>query len=145
MILRWNCQGLRAKYEELQMLINQFSPICVSLQETMIGYSETPHPKDYVSYSTEFEPARGSLGGCGVFIRYDVAHTHVSLQTPLQAVAVQIHLKKKYNVMSLYLPPSAQVVERDLLDLFQQLSSPFLILGDFIGRHSAWGDITGNS
>ena len=110
----------------------------------MIGDTETPHPKDYVSYSTEFESARGSHGGCAVFIRYDVAHTRVSLQTPLQAVAVQIHLKKKYTVLFLYLPPSAHVVERDLLDLFQQLPSPFLVLGDFNGRHSAWGDILGN-
>ena len=70
-------------------------------------------------------------------------HTRVSLRTSLQTVAVKIHLKK-YTVMSLYLPPSAQIVERDLLDLFQQLPSPFLVLGDFNGKHSAWGNIIRN-
>ena len=79
------------------MLLYEFSPTCVSLQEIMIGDTETPHPKDYLSYSTDFDPTRGHNGGCAVFVRYDVAHTRICLQTPLQAVAVQIYIKKKYN------------------------------------------------
>ena len=107
------------------MLIHQFFPICVSLQETMIGDAEIPHPKDYSSYATDFDPTRGHHGGCALFVRHDVPHTHISLQTSLQAVAVQIHIKKKYTILSLYLPPNTQVIEKDLSDLFQQLPSLF--------------------
>ena len=104
----------------------------------MIGDTKTPHPKVYTSYSTDFDPTRGHHGGCALFVRHNVAHTRICLQTSLQAVAVQIHIKKKYTILSLYLPPNTQVMERDLIDLFQQLPSPFLILGDFSGRHFSW-------
>ena len=84
----------------------------------MIGDAEIPRPKDYLSYATDFDPTRGHHGDCALFIRHDVAHTNISLQSSLQAVAVQIHLKKKYTILSLYLPPSTQVIKKDLSDLF---------------------------
>ena len=56
------------------MLMHHVSPICVSLQETMIGDSNPPCPRDYVCYHTKYEPTRGSHGGCAIFVRYDVAH-----------------------------------------------------------------------
>ena len=124
--------------------MHEVSPICVSLQETMVGDRNPLCPRDYMCYHTEYEPTRGSHGGCAIFVRYDVAHTHLNLQTPLQAVAVQLHLKKNYTVLSLYLPPSHVISERDLSDLFRQLPSPFLILGDFNGRHQMWGDVVSN-
>ena len=64
------------------------------------------------------------------------------LQTPLQAVAIQLHLRKKYTIVSLYLPPRMTVVQRDLIDLFHQLPSPFLVMGDFNGKHFMWGEET---
>ena len=60
----------------------------------MIGDSEPPCPRDYVHYHSDYEPARGRHGGCAIFVRYDIAHMHVNLQTNLQAVAVQLHLEK---------------------------------------------------
>ena len=123
-------------------MIYELSPICISLQETMVGDTFHPCPKDYVSYRTEYDPVRGSHGGCAIFVRYDVTHSSYDLQTPLQAVAIQLHLKKRYTIVSLYLPPSITVAERDLIDLFQQLPSPFLVMGDFNGKHYMWGEET---
>ena len=127
------------------MLIYELLPICISIQETMIGDTVLPCPKDYVCYQTEYDPVRRNHGGCAIFVRYDVPHSFLNLQTPLQAVAIQLHLNKKYTVVSLYLPPSATVVERDLMDLFHQLPSPFLVMGDFNGKHCMWGEEITNS
>ena len=110
----------------------------------MIGNNNPPCPRDYVCYHTEYEPNRGSHGSSAIFVRHDVAHTHINLETTLQAVAVQLHLKKKYTVLSLYLPPSDAISRRNLLNLFHQLPSPFLVLGDFNGRHHMWGDEVSN-
>ena len=33
-IIQWNCRGLRASYDELQLLLNDYDPAVVCLQET---------------------------------------------------------------------------------------------------------------
>ena len=48
-ILQWNCQGLHAKFESLKVLINEHSPACISLQETMLGLKSF-YPRDYILY-----------------------------------------------------------------------------------------------
>ena len=32
-IIQWNCRGLRANYDELQLLLNDYDPAVVCLQE----------------------------------------------------------------------------------------------------------------
>ena len=103
-ILQWNVQGLRAKYEELKMIIFYHSPIAVCLQETMLN-ANTPCPREYVQYRTPYNPDIGSHGGCLMYIRCDVPQIPINLNTPLQAIATQIVLNRKYTVCSLYLPP----------------------------------------
>ena len=34
-IIQWNCRGLRANFDEIQLLINNFTPLGICLQETM--------------------------------------------------------------------------------------------------------------
>ena len=36
-ILQWNCRGLKDKREELELLISQFSPAVICLQETLLN------------------------------------------------------------------------------------------------------------
>ena len=146
-ILQWNCQGLRAKYESLKILINENFPICISLQETMIGQKRLC-PKEYLFYHYEQPADEGRHGGSAILLRRDVVHTQLPLQTNLQAVAVQVFTKRKYTVCSIYLPPSNNIDEtlkQDLDNLINQLPQPFLLLGDFNGRHPMWGDVTSNS
>ena len=142
--MQWNCQGLRAKYEELKMLINEFSPICISLQESMMGNVVAPCPTEYISYDMPYHQNRGNHGGVLLYIRRDVPQNGFILQSPLQAIAAQIYLQRKYTVCSLYLPPNEPFSEDDLKSLIRQLPQPFLILGDFNGRNPLWGDLITN-
>ena len=146
-LLQWNCQGLRAKYEELKLLISEFSPVLICVQETMLGVN-TPCPRDYTSFRTAHIPAIGSHGGCLIYVRHDVPSLPLRLTTPLDAVAVQVDLGRKYSVCSLYLPPvspNTHISQNDLADLLDQLPRPFLLLGDLNGRHSLWGDVISNT
>ena len=112
-IIQWNCQGLQAKYEALKILIHENSPICISLQETMMC------PRDYVLYHIDYDEERGSHGGSGLLIRQDISHASIPLQTDLQAVAVQIYLKRKYTVCSVYIPPGNNLIHDLRNDLDQ--------------------------
>ena len=143
-ILQWNCQGLRAKYEGLKLLIHEFSPVVLSLQETMLNMN-TPCPREYVSYRTEYDQNKGSQGGCIIYVRHDIPHRYLDITTSLEAVAVQIDLGRKYSICSLYLHPNEPVSQEDLAGLIHQLPQPFLILGDTNSRHPLWGDVVANS
>ena len=111
----------------------------------MLGNNHPPCPRNYVCYHSEYDPVRGSHGGCAIYVRYDVAHSVIDLQTSLQAVAVQLHLERKYTICSLYLPPSDAITQDQLRNLRHQLPSPFALIGDMNGRHHSWGDIVTNS
>ena len=130
-ILQWNCQGMRAKYESLKILIDENFPVCISLQETMLGLDNTLCPRDYVSYHIDYDEERNNHGGSALLLRRDVAHKKIVLQTNLQAIAVQMYSKRKYAICSLYLPPSSDLncnLVQELNSITDQLPRPLLLL-----------------
>ena len=124
--MQWNCQGLRAKYEELKILIHEFSPVIVCLQETMLDIN-TPCPREFTAYRTPFNPQVGSHGGSLLYVRHDVPQIPLTLHTNLHAVGMQVDLTRKYTICSLYLPPNENVSRDDVVDLIHQLPQPFLL------------------
>ena len=110
----------------------------------MLGNSIFPCPKEYVAYHSPQGQNIGSHGGSLIYIRHDTPHNQFQLHSPLQAVAVQIFLQRKYTVCSLYLPPGQVFPDNDLKSLISQLPEPFLILGDMNGRNPLWGDLVSN-
>ena len=136
---------MRAKFEELKILIYEYLPVCIALQETMIGINKAPCPRDSSFYPTEFNVERGSHGGSALLIWNDISHIPIDLHSSLQAVAVQINLKRCYTICSLYLPPNDSISECELSILYQQFHPPFLILGEINARHYIWGDTVTNT
>ena len=141
--LQWNCRGLRGSWVGLRVLISRYSPACICLQETMIGQSDYPSPPGYRAFYSSL-PGQGHSGGTAILVRNDIPYTSLHLNTPLQAAVIQIFLNRPYTVCSLYLPPSDPISRADLHRLVGGLPSPFLLLGDFNGRHPLWGDCTAN-
>ena len=56
------------------MLIYEINPVCIALQETMMGNTNVPCPKEYVIYRSPYNPNRGSHGGVLVYVRHDIPH-----------------------------------------------------------------------
>ena len=126
------------------MIIHEFSPVVVCLQEIMLG-RETPCPREYFQFRTPFDPVVGSHGGSLIYVRQDIPHVDLQLNTNLDAVAIQLDLNRKYTLCSLYLHPNEQIDYNDLDNLIRQLPRPFIILGDMNGRHLLWGDVISNT
>ena len=106
----------------------------------MLGDSTHPSPPGYRAFFSTPIPGQGHHGGTAIFVRSDVPFVTLQLRSPLQAVGVKVFLGRFYSLCSLYLPPGAPVDRRDLHDLVHELPSPFLLLGDFNGRHPLWDD-----
>jgi hypothetical protein len=64
----------------------------------------------------------------------------VSFRSPLQVIAVRVHLPTlHFTLCNIYLPPAVPVRQVDLANLLSQLPPPYLFLGDFNARHILWG------
>jgi len=106
----------------------------------MLG--DLPHssPPGYRALLSTPIPGQGHHGGTAIFVRSDVPSVPLQLHSPLQAVSVKFFLGRFYTLCSLYLPPGEPVDRYNLNALVRQLPSPFLLLGDFNGRHPLWDD-----
>src|SRR5215469_5775475 len=139
-ILQWNCRGIRANLPELQLLIKNFSPMALCLSETMLADNNIKIDNNYHSHFKNVTSANGrSHGGVGILTHKSLAYSIITLQTNLQAIAIRLTLHKTVTICSIYLPPSNPIDPNNLNALFQQLPSPFLLLGDFNAHSPIWG------
>ena len=133
-ILQWNMRGLEANREQLQLLVGQFSPAVLCLQETLSS-SVSFSPYQIVSCLNKNDQFRG----ISLLCHPSVLASPVPLNTPLEAVAARVSLGKTVTVCSIYLSPSQNYDRKLLKDLIEQLPRPFLLLGDFNGHSPLWG------
>lgn len=77
-----------------------------------------------------------------VAINNNIFHSRIDLKTNLQADAVRLSLYKTITLCSTYIPPKFQLKPFDLTNLFEQLSDPFIIMGDFNAHNLLWGSDT---
>lgn len=112
----------------------------------MVGPSSPPPPAGYQAFYSHHDPAQGHHGGCALFISttQGVPFTPFNVNSPLEVVAGRVHLQRFYTICSVYLPPNTPVDREEINSLFHQLPSPFLVMGDFNGRHPLWGDSVTN-
>ena len=61
-IIQWNCRGLRANYDDLQLLLNDYDPAVVCLQET---YLKEPNNVTFRNYNLFNRFAAGDGRGTG--------------------------------------------------------------------------------
>lgn len=136
-IIQWNCRGLRANYNELLLLLNEYNPAIVCLQETFL--KEDKNIRNYKTYNYINTDANRASGGSTIAVHDKIVHRSLSLQTDLQAVAISVTLNKSFSVCSLYIPPNANISIEQLNHLQNQLPRPYMILGDLNGHHTLWG------
>jgi len=137
--IQWNLQSYRTKFSELKVILNEIQPICVCIQETMIGDRTVNPPSQYNIFTSKVSRNDNHERGAAVLVHRSVRHEEIPLRTNLQAKAVKVHLKKSYTICSIYLP-HLRISRDDLSSLISQLPTPFVLMGDFNARNPLWGD-----
>ena len=84
-ILQWNCRGLRAHREEIELLIVKYSPAVICLQETKLKPDITPTFKYYTEY---YKSNSNGEGGVCILVKNSILHSPVTMNTNLEALAV---------------------------------------------------------
>ena len=139
--IQWNVRGLRANFEELRLLCNQYNPQAVAVQECQLRKDNII---DLTVFSgiTKSSSGDNATGGVTLYINKSVLFSEIELNTDLQAVAVRVSAKKTLTV---YLPPSLDINFSDLEHLIQQLPAPFVLVGDLNAHSPLWGDVRRDS
>jgi len=139
-ILQWNCRGLKANLPELDLLLQTFSPAAICLQETLQSENKPINLRKYSHfYKNSLKSDGRPGGGVSIFIKRNIPHSQILLNTPLQATAVKISLHRAVTLCSIYLPPSTGIDIADLDAIVSQLPPPILLLGDFNAHSPLWG------
>ena len=69
--IQWNIRGLQANKKELNILLSNFNPILVSLQETFLKHDKTDTFKNYYLYNLPSEESNGTIhGGIAILSMY---------------------------------------------------------------------------
>ena len=97
------------------------------LQETFLTSSKSPSFSGF-NILTKNSLNDRATGGVALLINKSYLFIEVHLNTPLQAVAARVTLNKVVTFCSIYLPPSDHVAKTDLINLIEQLPSPFVLL-----------------
>jgi len=137
--IQWNMRGLQANQEELSLLLSQYDPTAVCIQETLLHTNKTASFKKYSYYGIPVVDNNGSMhGGLGILVKNTTPHQQLHINTGLQAVALRATCHKTITICSMYLPPSTACNITELEDLILQLP-PVLLLGDFNAHSQQWG------
>ena len=138
-ILQWNCNGFYRHKEELAVLINDFNPLCICVQETHFKSTDKGILKGYNMNRFDDLSGRRAQGGVAIAVREALHTSLVQLTTPFQAVAVTVHAPLEVTLCNVYLPEDAPVNVNNLQALIRQLPRPYILLGDFNAHDPLWG------
>lgn len=139
-IIQWNCHGYRARYPDIRGLLQEYQPLCVFLQETMLGDTNPASPQGY-SIQT-FSPGPNPVPGTGLafLVKNTVGFQPLPINSPLQAMALRVGIGQALlTICNIYVSPQEDLNYQELSDLISQLPRPFLVGGDLNSWHTMWG------
>ena len=139
-LIQWNCQGARAKKDELLELIRIHKPSAFAIQETKLWRNSNFKIPNYNIFKKDGHFNVTPHGGVALLIHETIPLNEISLNTNHQAIALRIHLKDDpITICSIYLSRSHEITFNSLNNIIQQLPHPFIIMGDFNSYNTIWG------
>lgn len=142
--IQWNLRGLRASMDELKMMIaeEKHLPIALALQEIMT--SDKTNYENLLQKRYKWYPLVGPSphkGGVCIALLENITHIKLQIKSPLQISAIRIKGPQQVSLASIYISPTHRNtnIKNEIVEIIKQLPPPFLIMGDFNAKHTAWG------
>ena len=139
-LLSWNLNGYRSHFTDLQLLLVEHQPLFSCLQETQLLPEQRLHLCGYVCYLKDTDDDLHAHSGVAILVHNSIHLLEIGLQSTLPVIAVKVTMSHlSFIVCSLFLPPGQLLSATDLFDLFSELPTPFIIVGDFNAHNSLCG------
>ena len=139
-VLQWNVRGVRARQQDISVLIKEHNPSCLCLQELKLPNTQYNVGSLYKSYLKLPNDNEIPKGGTLIAVKTTIPHQPILLNSNLQAVAVSFTSGKLKSLCSVYLPPNEQITEDQMGELIDQLPMPTLLVGDLNAHNPLWYD-----
>ena len=137
--IHWNICGVGSHWEDLKLLIQEYHPKVVALQETL---RDSFTLAGYEIFHKKVNPCDR---GVSLMVDSSLASSVVPLHTDLEATAARVSVGNKvYTFCNLYLSPSKQHSKASIENLLDQLPRPAVMMGDYNAHHPLWGSTSSN-
>lgn len=129
---------------ELKTITTINNPEIIALQETHLHQHHTFNPKNYTTYRHDFLGGNNACGGVAILVKNTVASHRIPLLTGnLQAIAISVSTPnlcfKNLVMCNIYIPPHQNITAEETDQIFNQLPSTHVVLGDFNAHSSTQG------
>lgn len=141
-IIQWNINSITKKRHDLQLIIQKYSPMCISLQETNLKNNNIPNTKNYKKFYTNRLNFNQASGGVASLIHIDYPCEKIPIYSYLEVIAVQITLESKIAICNIFIPNQTSFNTSDIDSVINQLPKPYILLGDFNSHSEYWGSDT---
>lgn len=141
-IISWNCRGIRNKKDCLKLMIRDYDPEAILLQETKLKVDEKIEFRGYDTFLVSIETSGNARGGVAVLAKSSLCPEEIDIQDGIgniQAVAVRLGLSRAFTVCSIYMQASDRVSAEELGKLVSNVGDTTLFSGDFNAHHERWG------
>ena len=105
-LIKWNCQGIRNKKDEILEMIQLYKPAVIALQETILWQNTEFCIPNYSMYKEDGYYNNTPHGGIAILIHQSIPYQEIALQTTFQAVVVRVLLNQLITICSIYIPRS---------------------------------------
>ena len=138
--LTWNCKGVYTRIEDLQVLLSQYSPDILCLQETHLKNEQNLQLRGFASIKSTPPHNATAHGGTVLAIKQELYCEFLTIQTELQITCARVSIHDHLvTICSIYLAPDEKISRNQLDSLLHQLPKPLLLLGDFNSHNPLWG------
>lgn len=139
-VLQWNLRGYNSNGNDLRYMMRQHNIDIVLLQETKFTSEFSPKIPNFKVFSRNVVCNVNQIahGGVSIFVRESFNPKRIFLDTPLQAVAVQIDLPEPTIFCSFYVQEKDNVSKSQVQSLVDQLGNRFVIAGDMNAHNPLW-------
>ena len=138
-------QRLRSNRKDFDIVVGEFQPEVICLQEAKLEHS--PQPKTYQCANYDCynrvlkgRPEQLSGGGVPIYVKKGLYHKPIQLGTNFQAIKVQVMLGgTPVILLPVYMPSSEHLKNQELPRLLRCLNGQISRTGDFNGHNYSWG------
>nr|CAH7757317.1 unnamed protein product [Callosobruchus chinensis] len=140
--ITWNCNGILSKLLDVKLLINEYLPQIIFINETHLTQK---HQVNFPNYTTLRQDRHDGRGGIAIIIHKNVPYKELQIDINLgpffQIMAVKV---ANINFVNIYCPPSIVLQTQEYNDILNIFQGPTMITGDLNTQHQMWGSTNNN-
>ena len=132
------CAGVQRE-KRIDNIIDGSKLNVIATEETKLAEYITFNLPNYNAIRRDWAFSRTSHVGVAIFVYSSTPYNVISLDTPVQAVAVQVQLHTTITICNMYSPGSQELNYQLIENIYRQLPQQVLMVGDFTAQNAMWG------